>query len=40
MKEEVEENQKASMLIWCAITAMIRSTSISIVNNERRIKRK
>ncbi len=40
VKEEVEANQKASMLILCAITAMRMVTSSSIVNNGRRTKRK
>jgi hypothetical protein len=40
VKEEVEENQKASMLILCVITAMRRVTSSVNVNNGIRIQRK
>jgi hypothetical protein len=39
-EEEVETNQKASLLIWCAITEMRKATTSGIVNKGTRIKRK
>jgi hypothetical protein len=39
--EEISEaNQKTSMLIWCAISDMRRTTSSGIVKNGRKIERK
>jgi hypothetical protein len=39
-EKEVEANQRASMLILCAITAMRRATSSGTLNNGRRTKRR